>query len=81
MRLAEFKRAFQIAKDKEIDINLSEIDVFSGFGLPDFKPVSVTINQIAGLIRWQAHCLDGSWNNEALEEIRNLGRKRFLILD
>jgi hypothetical protein len=81
MRLNELKRAMQLAEDYEnVDLSKEDIEVFVGFGLSDFKPVYVTIRQVARLIRWQAQLWNGEWDSEALQEIANYGRKRFKII-
>ena len=78
MTLAEFRQAFKLAQsDEEITENYQE--VFDGYGLRDFQPVTVTIRQVARLMRWQAQYLSGGWDNEELNTIREVGRKKFLI--
>ena len=79
MTSAEFKAAFQLAKSGE-DLSRFSMDSFDGFGLPDFKPVTVQTGDVARLIRWQAGCFDGSWDMEAAGAVRECGRKRFLIV-
>ena len=57
-----------------------EIDIFYGFGLPDFTPVYVTLEQVAKLIRWQCHTFSGGIDAEALNELCHCGRTRFQVL-
>lgn len=76
----EFKQAFALA-NSDAELSASAAGIFDGFGLPNFSPVHVTIAHVAELIRWQAKYLNGEWDAEALQEIADLGRKRFLILD
>jgi len=78
MTTQEFKAAFAIAKQSH-DMPPEDISMFDGFGLPDFQPVTVTLPQLASLIRWQAACFNGSWDATALEEIRSCGRRRFVV--
>jgi hypothetical protein len=81
MTKQEFSQAFQIAKSNEkIDPGQEPIDLFDGFGFKDFAPVYVTLKQVARLIRWQAICMDGSIDSENLQEIANIGRKKFFII-
>lgn len=79
MTMNEFKWAFEIAQSKE-DLSNEDDSVFMGFALKDYKPVIATYRQLARLIRWQAWQFNGSWDNEALKEIMDCGRKRFTII-
>lgn len=78
MTTAEFKTAFSIANGPA-DLSAVDLAPFDGFGLPEFKPVTVTLSQVARLIRWQAAQLNGDWNSEMLNEVRDCGRRRFII--
>ena len=78
MNKNELQEAFDLAKS-DTDLTLHDFDVFFGFGLPDFEPVSCTIQQVARLIRWQCQYLNGQWDMEAFDEIRKHGRKKFLV--
>jgi hypothetical protein len=75
----QLSRAMEMAR---ATVNLSNVDIgiFHGFGLPSFKPVWCTIEQIAVLIRWQAIKFDGSIDSDALQELASAGRKKFLVL-
>jgi len=78
MNAAEFKQAVAVAKS-DVDLSAENIDHFWGFGLPDFEPVVASVNEVARLIRWQAGCFDGSWDSEALNEVRVAGRRKFVV--
>ncbi len=52
---------------------------FDGFGLPDFQAVYVTLAQVAALINWQAKRFDGTFDQEALQEVKHFSKNRFLI--
>ena len=80
MTKQEFARAFMIAKGGQ-DLTNSSIDHFYGFGLPDFGKTTCTVDQLARLIRYQAQYLSGGWDMDALNEVREYGRKRFEVLD
>jgi hypothetical protein len=80
MNAQEFKAAFAIAASNK-DLSTVEIDHFFGFGLKDFEPVSTTLDAVAWLMRWQARYMNGGWDQEALDEIRTAGRKKFIIID
>lgn len=79
MNKAEFTDALRIAKDATIDLTDEEIGLMDGYGLPDFKPVSVSTRQVARMVRWQAQYIFGGWDAEEINSIRQLGRKRFEI--
>lgn len=81
MTLAQFRRAWAVAKDKDVDLSHEDLDVFWGFGLSDFTKVTCTIGQVARLIRWQCQELSGNWDMEAADDIRRLGKNRFIVID
>jgi hypothetical protein len=76
----EFADAFKIAKDFSIDLTNVDSSHMFGYGLPDFAPVHVTLEQVAKEIRWHALQFNGEWNGEALNEVANLGRRNFIVL-
>lgn len=80
MNKAEFKRAFAVASS---DQNLTNVDMghLFGFGLRDFQPVSTTVEAVARMMRWQAHQMNGGWDEQALDEIRVAGRTRFIVIN
>lgn len=80
MTSKQFKQAFQIANNNDIEL-MGDLSQFNGYALSDFKPVHATINQVAWLIRWQAQYLSGGWDMEELERIAKVGRTKFIILD
>ena len=77
MNKQEFNKAFELAKNHSYGI--ANISLFDGFGLKGFEPVACTVNDLAGLIAWQAICFNGQVDNEALTEIWNSKRK-FLVV-
>lgn len=81
MNKREFSESLAIAKDSSVDLQKDDMDIFSGFGLPDFPvEVFVTIRQIARLIRWQCFCFDGSIDSYELNEIGRIGRRKFQVI-
>jgi len=76
---AEWAKAYDMAKS-DVDLSQFEIDLFYGYGLPDFKPVIVPIQCFARLIRWQCQYLNGNWDCEALNELHKVSRGRITIL-
>ena len=81
MTLVQFQKAFAIANDASIDLSNVDDTILFGCGLPRFKPVHTTLEAVAKLIRWQAMQFNGQWNAEALNEVAEVGRKNFLILN
>lgn len=80
MTANEFKAAVAIAKS-DADLSNEDTSHMCGFGLREFKPVVVTPRQVAVMIRWQAGCLDGSWDAEAMNEVRTAGRRNFIVTE
>lgn len=70
MNIKQFREAFKLAKNFDIDLSSEDFDHLYGCGLSEFKPVSTTIKSVARLIRWQALCLDSSWDMEEVERLR-----------
>lgn len=79
MNKAEFQRAFAIAISKE-DLSKFDDTVLDGFGLPDFVPVTVPIQSVAKMIRWQAIQLNGGIDNEALSLCRDRFRHKVTVV-
>ena len=75
----EFSAAFKIAKS---NADLSKIDdsILYGYGLPGFKPVFVTLEQIAKLIRYQTFTFAGGIDAQELNEVAQAARKVFLCV-
>jgi hypothetical protein len=80
MNKKEFQTAVTIAQNDSIDLGNEDLGSFDGFGLADFAPVTVTLRQVARLIRWQCQQFSGGYDMEALQEIRDHGRRRFDIV-
>ncbi len=57
MTNAQLSKALALAQSKQ-SLQHEDIEQFDGFGLPDFRPITCTIPQLARLVRWQ--CL--RWN-------------------
>jgi hypothetical protein len=66
----EFKKACRLAFDTSVDLRIYFNDALMGFGLPDFKPVLLHLEEVAECIRWQCLCLDGSIDQKNLAECR-----------
>ena len=78
MNIQDYSEALAIAQSKA-DLTKEDIDIFAGFGLKVFMPVTVTLRQVARLMRWQAGQFNGEWNAAELNAIAHFGRKRFII--
>ena len=79
MKATDLETALAIARS-DAPLNIADLSLFDGFGLPGFCPVTCTVEALAMLIRWQCVCFDGSIDGEALQEIATLGRHRFTVL-
>ena len=79
MKTSDLDKALALARS-DVPLNIEDLSIFDGFGLPDFKPVTCTVEALAMLVRWQCFCLNGSIDAEALQEIATLGRHRFYVL-
>jgi hypothetical protein len=78
MTKQQFDKAVALARSQA---DLSQVDdtALDGCALPHFKPATVTLEAAAKFIRWQCLCLNGQMDGEALNEIREISRKRWLI--
>ena len=84
MNTADFQRAFKIAEQKSEtgeDFNHGALDLFLGCGLPDFQRVFCTVEAVAELIRYQAKCLDGSWDHKELNSLADIARRKFIVVN
>lgn len=77
MTKKELKEAFAMAQRGEHDIDMA---LFHGFGLKDFRPITCTLRQLAGLIVWQCQTFAGTWDMEELSYIAAVGRRKFTIV-
>jgi hypothetical protein len=69
-----------IARDTSIDLSQENMDVLIGFGLDDFKTVSVPLRVVARCMRWQCLCLDGSWDYKQFKDLPHY-KAKVRILD
>jgi hypothetical protein len=69
MKASEFAMALAIAKS---NTDLSQIDdsPLFGYGLSDFQPVVVSLEQVAKTIRWQAEYIFGGWDEMEIQNLR-----------
>lgn len=78
MTKTQFDAAVAIARSK-VDLTNVDDSILDGCGLPGFVPVTITLEVAAKCIRWHAVCLNGQMDSEALTEMRNISRKRWLV--
>jgi hypothetical protein len=78
MTKQQFDKAVSIARS---NVSLDNVDdtILDGCALPDFKPVTVTLEATARFIRWHCCQLNGQIDSEALNEMRNISRKKWLV--
>ncbi len=78
MTKQQFDKAVTLARTT-LDLN-DDDEVLYGCALPNFKPVTVTLEAAAKFIRWHCVQLNGQVDSEALNEMRNISRKKWLVV-
>ena len=75
----ELKEAMDIARS---DRDLSNVDIehLVGYALPTFGPVTVAVEAVARMIRWQCYLLNGGIDGEALDELAECFRRKVTVL-
>lgn len=84
MTKAQLAKALELARtptSPAVALGWGDVDMFSGFALPGFGPVTCTLEQLAALLQWQAVRFDGSVDAEALAEVAKYGKARFVVLE
>lgn len=81
MTLKQFSSAQQLARTPQKEFQHERLARFDGFGLSSFQPVSVTLEDVAALIRYQCLQFNGEFSADALAEIQAAGRHKFVIAD
>lgn len=80
MTKTELKQAVEVAKSNaDLKSEIDNIHIFNGFALSNFNPITVTVEQVAALVRWQCFQFDGGIDAEALNEIATCGKKKFIV--
>lgn len=81
MTKAELSKALELAKTRTgIDFADTNLHKFNGFAMRDFKPLYVRLEDVADLIRYQCNEFGGGFDNDALNEIAEAGRTKFLVV-
>lgn len=86
MKPTEIKLATSIARDSSIDLSDVDDGILFGFGLPDFKPVTVSLRVVAKCMRWQCSYVlqkkgGPDWNWEQYNEDLPYYRRNVAIAD
>ena len=76
MTKPELAKAVKIATDG--GGTFENMHVFDGFSLPDFKQVVCTLQDLAGLVKWQAFQFDGTVSLSDIQEIW-AAKKKILV--
>jgi len=82
MRIEDLRRAVKMVEMGELEdvAVFEETAIFDGFGLADFQHIDCTIRQLACLVLWQARTFAGTWDNEAIAEIR-ANKRKFTVVN
>lgn len=74
------KNQFDLATKMAQEGTYADVDdsILHGCGLPGFAPVTITLDVAAKFIAWHCVMLNGQVDCEALTEMRNISRKRWL---
>lgn len=78
MNTLEFRAAVQIAESR-MDLSQHDDGILYGCAMPDFEPVACSLQVVARFLRWQAMMLNAHWDYEALNECRNILRRKAII--
>lgn len=79
MTKAELKKALDVAMSRK-DLGGISLDVFWRYGMHDFKPVHVTIDAVAALIRYQCITLDGGMDTIEFNALAETGKYKFIVV-
>lgn len=81
MTNAQFLEAVKLAGVEHEEFDNDILSMFVGCGLKGFGPVYVTLADVAELIRYQCSWMfHKGFDQEALQEIADIGRRKFLIV-
>ena len=78
MNKAEMTKVLEIAKSG-CDLSHVDIDILYGCGLSEFEKVHITLEVCARHVRWQAQCMDGTWDQEEINQCANIFRRKVTI--
>ena len=77
----QFASAVTLARDYSRDFSAIDDSPLFGCGLPGFKPVFVTLEQVAKFVRWQCAFINGNgFDGESLAECAGIARAKFTLV-
>lgn len=81
MTRAQFAECASLARDYSRDFSAIDDSPLFGCGLPYFKPIFVTREQVAKFIRWQCGYIYGAngFDGAALAECADIARAKFTL--
>lgn len=67
----------------ENGVDLSKVSDFhlTGCAMREFQPVATTIEAAAKFIGYHARQFNGTWDENELENMRKIAKKKFLIVN
>lgn len=79
MNNAQLNAALKLAQS-DADLSAHDESVFDGSQLAGFKPVFVTIPQVAKLLRSNVINFSGGIDSEELQRVADSGRHKFTVI-
>lgn len=78
----QFATCVSLARDYSRDLSSVDDSAVFGCGLPNFKPVFVTVDQVAKFVRWQCGYIYGGsgFDPVALAECADIARSKFTLV-
>ena len=79
MTADQFRAAVAVAMSPCDLSNVCDIHLH-GCGLPSFREAITTIEAVAVLLRWQCQQLNGGWDMDEMQNIKDIARRKFRIV-
>jgi len=76
---AQLDQAMDIARSDR-DLSNFDDELLHGYGLASFKPVSVCLEAVARMIRWQCIYINGGIDADALDQLVRVFRHHVTII-
>lgn len=81
MKKSEFSAAAALAFDYSKELAHVDDSALFGCGLPGFKPIFVTLEQVAKFIRWQCSFVNAVGHDaDGLAECADIAREKFTLI-
>lgn len=77
----QLDRAMTLARNYEVNLLNVDLSTLEGYGLPNFQPVTVTVEMVAAMIRWQCIMFNGEIVAEELDLLVRVFRHKVTILE